>query len=498
MFRLRTRLLLAYLAALIPLAAAFGWVTFTVARAGLEAELGRSLALAAGTVAAEFNASPDAGRIARLTPDSTATRERLRGTLTAVRDETGVRRIRILDSELRALVDTDPVEPFDSYFDLEGERREIDAVLATGDPMHSVLFHGADGTPYERGYAAVSHEGAVVAVVSVEGSAAYFTVLTSLRVQIAIFGLLTLLMTVVVTILVSGRITAPLERLGDVARRVGGGELQVEVPKTGDDEIGRLAAALREMQRNLRARDEEAQMMLAGIAHEVRNPLGGIELFVGLLEESLDDDGDARRYAARVRNELNYLTHVVEEFLLYARERALELGRGRADELLENVRSATAASFASFGVEFETRCEPADTEITGDLSALRGVIINLVQNAAQASDAGASVVVAVGGDDGHRRIEVSDSGRGIPPDQLADVFRPFYTTREKGTGLGLPLARKIIERHGGTIDIESSVGQGTRVVIALPFDPAIAPAVRRTEAKRISLDSGDYDGEMIG
>ena len=145
----------------------------------------------------------------------------------------------------------------------------------------------------------------------------------------------------------------------------------------------------------------------------------------------------------------------------------------------------------------EGRGSRGEVELSGDVAALRGVVINLAQNAAQASEPGQVVVLSVGqSDEGRRLITVRDAGEGMSPELLEQVTRPFFTTREKGTGLGVPLARKVVERHGGRMWIESAPGEGTTVNLDLPYR-ADAPLASPSDA-HIGLDVGDWDGEMIG
>lgn len=473
---------------------AFGWWAFSVASDGLEAELGRTLSGIAESIAADYSAGGTAGRLARLTDDSHTVRGGLRDRLTAIRDRTGVERIRVLDPDLRSLVDTEETEPFVRYFDLERDLFEIEQVLETGEGTSSVLFYGVAGTAYKVGYGLVSGADGPIALIAVEGSASYFTLLQGFRAQVAAFGLVVLLLVVIVTILVSRRITAPLSALSDAAQRIGGGDMETPVQLGGVDEIGELARALAQMQSDIAGRDEERQMMLAGIAHEIRNPLGGMELFVGLLEDSLPAESDDAAHAAKVRRELNYLTRVVDEFLRFARDRRLESTRRRVDGLLDEVAGSVSIA-ADKGVEIVTDV-PDGLEVSADLAALRGVLINLAQNAVQASEPGATVKISAFAEGDGRRIRVEDDGAGMTEEVLGNVMRPFYTTREKGTGLGLPLARKVIERHGGKLTIDSQPGEGTRVDITLPFDESASVAA--SESTMIPLDDTDWNGEMIG
>ncbi len=496
MFRLRTRMLAAYVLVLAPTLVVAAVVAYSSVRRSLENELGLRLATVAQAIAAEYNASPEAGRIERLTPDSARSIERLRGELEVVRAATELRRIRVLDRQLGMLVDTGDAEPFATAFDLERDRTELDRVFADADAAWSVLFTADDGTPYMLGYAPVRVDERVVAVVAAEGSAAYFGLLRSFRRGLAATTLAALALTALVTLVLSRRITAPLSRLSDASRRLGRGELDVPIDTGGDDEIAALARTLDATRRELKARDEETQMMLAGIAHEVRNPIGGMELFVGVLEEELADDPHRAQYAARVRRELEYLTQVVHEFLSFARERDLRPERFCARALVDEVLSSTAAVAASRGVTVATEV-PDGAELVGDREALRGVVHNLVQNAVQASEAGSAVTVEVEPGPTETRLHVVDRGAGMDVETREQVFRPFFTTREKGTGLGLPLARKVVERLGGTIVLHSEPGHGTVVTVSLPFDASVP--WREADAPARPSEPGDDEGmEMIG
>jgi len=123
-------------------------------------------------------------------------------------------------------------------------------------------------------------------------------------------------------------------------------------------------------------------------------------------------------------------------------------------------------------------------ELTGEKEALRGVLLNIAQNAVQACEPGGEVAISIESDGNERTIEVRDNGRGIDPDKLDKIFEPFFTTRQKGTGLGLALVYKTVQEHGGEIDVDSEVGQGTRFVITLPFDSDLKPLIHEPDYNR--------------
>lgn len=474
MKRLRHRLLAAYLLAVVPLIALAAIASYLTTARQLDAELGQRLTDVAGVVADRWSSSSTAGRIDRLEADAERSRARLEDELRIVRDAADLRRVRLVDLELRTLADTEPGAPMVVAFDLEADRYELGEV-ADGARAHTVLFRDVEGVPYKRGYAPIVLDGEVIAALVVEGSLATFVWLDAWRWATLALVLGVIGFVVLVTWLVSARITAPLSRLTRRAEAIGSGRLDEPIDTTRDDEIGQLGRTLEQMRCSLAARDEDRQMMLAGIAHEVRNPLGGMELFVGLLEESLESGDERREWATRVRRELDHLTRVVGDFLAFARDRALDLSRFEARRLVDEVVDAVRPVAERREVEVATSVDDG-LALVGDFEALRGVVHNLTQNAIQASDAGATVRLDVTTDARGAVVTVVDRGAGMPEDVLNRVFQPFFTTREKGTGLGLPLARRIAERHGGSLDITSVEGEGTTATLRWPPMAVVAPS----------------------
>ncbi|MEN9799302.1 MAG: hypothetical protein RL653_2998, partial [Pseudomonadota bacterium] len=326
-----------------------------------------------------------------------------------------------------------------------------------------VLFEGTDGKTYKSGYAPVKDEqtGQVVAVAVVEAEADFFRPLGALGRAFAVLlgvGLLLLSAAAVVT---AAGLAAPLGRLMDAALRMGRGDLSTPVRPERTREIGTLALELESMRRQLEGRDRQLKMMIAGVAHEVRNPLGGMELFAGLLDEELASASpsvaEARGHVERVRSELRYLTRIVEDFLAFAREQPLSLTEVEGRGLLESVRSHLEGEAQARGVEVVLEAVPG--RVSADEGLVTAALVNLLKNALQASPKGGRVVLRGRVEEGGYALEVEDCGKGIPAEEADKVFEPFFTTREKGTGLGLPLARKIAEAHRGSLTLESRPGR---------------------------------------
>ncbi len=461
------KLLLAYVAPTLLLFAVFAWLAYDLLSRDLDAELGTRLtavaALTATRVRGQFLLEMDPSELA---PSAWSfTRRELAAALAA----TGVERMYVFTPAHTSLADSrDGVAIGQRYNELELDRHELARVFA-GTPTPSVLFRGSDGRMYKAGYAPVARSGedpAVVAALRVEAPATYFGELDALRTRLLTSGAVLAAVVVLVSFVVATLLTRPLRRLAAAAARIGQGELAAPLAMTGGDEIALLARTLDEMRAALRARDERLQMMLAGIAHEVRNPLGGIELFAGILREEVAPE--QRGHVARIEKELGHLKSVVGDFLEYARRPRPELAPVDVAALAAEVREVMAADAEAAGVTL--KLDGPAVVVRADDKQLRRALLNLVRNALQAAPRGGTVTVATAALGGRARITVADTGPGIPPEQLARIFEPFYTTKEQGTGLGLAFVREIVTDHGGMLEVDSAVGAGTRFTITLPED----------------------------
>ena len=328
----------------------------------------------------------------------------------------------------------------------------------------------------------VAVEGQTAGVVGVAGSAVYFDRLDRYRAALLMLGLLVVGVVVVVSFAVSHRLTRPMGRLVAAIRKFGRGELREPVVIRTRDEIGFLGEAFNDMRQSLDRRDEQMQLMLSGIAHEVRNPLAGMELFCSLLSDELTAHPEQRAHVEKISRELQYLGRVVNDFLRFARRRPLSPERLDAAGLINEVVDGLMGAARQSGVELVLEVEDG-VELTGEREALRGVIANLVQNALQACDSGGKVTVRVTSSRGWRELEIVDTGRGIPEERRKHIFEPFFTTKEQGTGLGLALVHKSVQEHGGDIAVQSKPNEGTRFVIRLPFDAQLTPPATRARLR---------------
>jgi signal transduction histidine kinase len=208
--------------------------------------------------------------------------------------------------------------------------------------------------------------------------------------------------------------------------------------------------------------------MAAMLAHEVRNPLGAMELFTGLLLQDLREQPDAQRLAQQVASGIVDLNHLVTNLLEFTRTQVPRTAVVDCCALAEDALCYTADLQSANRVDVVRHHAAPTVAAVADPDLLRPVLLNLIRNAVQAMPEGGTLTVTIGSSATTACVAIADTGVGIPADVRKDIFRPFYTTRTRGTGLGLAVARGLVTAMGGSLSVESEVGRGTTFTVELP------------------------------
>jgi signal transduction histidine kinase len=250
--------------------------------------------------------------------------------------------------------------------------------------------------------------------------------------------------------------------------------LQSEIAERQRQEQAKLQA-----ERLLERREKLATLgtLTAGLAHEIRNPLTSLKARLYTLEKHVHAVPAARKDTEIINSEIFRLERIVQDALSFARPADPMLETIAAESLLREIQGLMATSLESRGVRLVVEPGPA-LVIRADSGHLKQVLINLVRNAADAIEGAGTVTLRArtthttpgGGGTDAVILEVADTGTGIPPEVEKRLFDPFFSTKETGTGLGLPIAARIVEKHGGTLRYQTRPGQGTTFEIVLPGD----------------------------
>ncbi|MDB4954338.1 MAG: integral rane sensor signal transduction histidine kinase [Myxococcales bacterium] len=467
--RLRATILVKLLGALVlPVVALFtlfAFVAFEVSRHDLDDELGRRLVAIAASAATQLR---DGEYLSKLSAgdETKPLYQNAVARLQAVANATGAHLL-VLDRDFNARLDTATTVAIGTHdFRAMLDRSEIDRVYA-GNTAASVTFQGNDGHWYKTGYApirATASDPKIVLALGAQAPASYFDRLTDLRERLFLWGAGLAAVSVLAAVLATLLITRNVRRLAVAAERIGAGDLREPITVRGGDELGVLGQTMDRMRLQLAERDAKMQQMLAGIAHEVRNPLAGMTLFAGILRDELPAPDERRSHVEKIQRELGYLERVVNDFLEYARRPKPELAEVPIGEVLSEVAQLATTP------GLEIAITPSELVARADRAQLRRALLNLARNAAQAATAAGhrgkdAVKLSAARKDKELRIAVWNRGAEISAETSGKLFEPFYTTREKGTGLGLAFVRDIAADHGGRVELHSADGETTFTLV---------------------------------
>ena len=296
----------------------------------------------------------------------------------------------------------------------------------------------------------------------------------------------------VLLVVLTYTVQRPMVELQQKIAQLGSGDLSANVSFAHrNDEIGDLGRNFNQMVSQLREsrveieRLHRTQMsraehlatlgeMATGLAHEIRNPLAGIAGVIEIIGRDLPATSPARSVVKDVRQEIARINHIVTDLLQTARPHPPKVRKSDLNTTVEHAVMLGRQQALAKSVEISLYKDPTLPEVEHDSDQIHQVLLNLLLNSLQAIEQNGKITVNLESHGKTAVVQVIDNGRGIAPDHLPNIFRPFYTTKGDGTGLGLSLARRIVEDHQGRIDVTSTLGKGTTFAVVLP--------VQRTEA----------------
>lgn len=303
-----------------------------------------------------------------------------------------------------------------------------------------------------------------------------------------VYMLLILLLSTLITIFLVWRFTRPLSNISEAAKQIAEGNLKIRVPDYGrNDEMGQLATRFNEMTAELEKKDglekklKEAEKSAvvgrlgSAIAHEIRNPLNYINLTLDHLRAKFKPEDDAKRetfekLTSQLKSEVARINQQITDFLSYSRPPKLQLDSINIHKVVEDSLRIVEAQAAEQNIEVNLSEEENLPNISGDPEFLRSVFNNLFINAVQAMGTdGGKLDVNVAAEKTCVRVDITDTGSGISPENVEKIFEPYFSTKETGTGLGLAIVKKVIDDHNGEITVESEKGVGTNFTVKLPI-----------------------------
>ena len=307
-------------------------------------------------------------------------------------------------------------------------------------------------------------------------------------VTLLMFGIaaVVILLVGLISHLIGRNLTNPIKDLVQFTRKVAGGNLNEQYEAKTHDEIGDLTVAFNQMTRDLRDSRNElisaerlatAGKMAASFAHEIRNPLSSMRMLAQMLMRKQDlPESKQKQSMQYILEEIERIDVIVKGFMDFAHPAVLDSAPHNLNQVLQDVLDLMEANLNHHQISLIKKFAPDLPPISLDRDKLKQAFMNIVLNAMDAMPEGGTLeILTLQGSD-KVRIDVVDTGVGIPPEGLNRLFEPFFTTKSQGTGLGLANAKRVLEQHGGDIRSKSVVGQGTTMSLWLPLSSDSSPS----------------------
>lgn len=478
---LRRQFVLIFVAFSLAVSALGGTVAYRTASRALERELDQKLYQVAGAVA-EASLQAEA-EILSLRPgdEKSPTFLRVQQQLQRLKrfmDEAYILRA----SDLTALVtslDAEEVPVGTVLREFAPYGAEIQEAVRWGQATSPVYYHEGEKRYYKYGFVRLEQTDAVLAV---RGPADYMKALTDFRWAMIRGSLIAAALAALLGWFLATTVSRPLERLGRVALRIQRGRMDEPVQEEGGSELRRLSRAMERMRQGILQRDEQLRLMLAQVAHEIRNPLGGLELLTAAAVEA-EDQEERFRLLGKVRGEIASLNRIIDDFLSFSRPRRAEAKLHDIRQPIEEAVGLLEAQMREQGIALTVDLPSQPVMAWADPEHVKRVILNLLKNASQAGDA---VILSCRFQHGEVLVSVKDNGPGISAELSPRIFEPFVTDKEKGAGLGLAIVRQLVQANEGRIEVHpggSTIGEGAEFRIYFPGGEDWAPNAAREWSK---------------
>jgi signal transduction histidine kinase len=299
----------------------------------------------------------------------------------------------------------------------------------------------------------------------------YMAVINQMAGSLLWIMLASFIVAIAMTLIFSRSLIKPVRDLSGYARSIQTNINSEPVELHRSDEFGDLNQSLIDMHREIQKQEESARQLLAGIAHEIKNPLGGMEIYSGLLSEELNQlPPDAKfeeykSYLEKITEELHHLKRIVQEYLDYARPLKSVIETLSIREIYTDISQILRPELTALNQTIQLE---GDAEIQADRSKLHRVFLNLIRNGLEASGEKGRTIIQIHDSPQSLAIDFIDTGTGIPLEDRERIFEPYFSTRDRGFGLGLSIVQSIVGELGGTIVVQKSDAEGTVFRMNLP------------------------------
>ncbi|MBL7959545.1 HAMP domain-containing histidine kinase [bacterium] len=366
----------------------------------------------------------------------------------------------IFNEQLQTLVSTDTLNSAGYVEPLLVIQRSLVKNLKERQSVTSMPFKGEDESWYLWGFYRIDESHWLC----IRENAHRLARVEQLSIMFWGIGLGGILLTLLGGLFLSRTLARPIEQLVHFSRELGKGEWETPVPTHIKGELSSLAGAMHHMRESLVSRQKEKETILAHIAHEIRNPLGGIELLTGLIKEDVSNREKNMEYTQKILDEIGGLKSLINNYLNFGRPSVPKPENVLVSDVIDEATHVLQNSINEKKVSIE--CQTIE-KMRFDRNHLRHILINLLTNAIQAVNVGGQVSITLQQKSGNKLLEISDDGPGIDESVMRTVFEPFFTTHSNGTGLGLAICKKLCDENGATISVKNNNESGCTFTITV-------------------------------
>jgi len=366
------------------------------------------------------------------------------------REQLGLNEVFIFDTSGTVLVESTPGNAAAAYL----INQQALKVLPSGQTYLSVPFKAKDDNWYLWGF----HRLNKTYYLGLQESVQRLAEIDYLTRLFWALGLAGVLLTILTGWFLAKNLAAPVERLADFSSDIGKGNFESAVPENIYGELAVLKESLIKMRSDLQTQQEEKENILAQIAHELRNPLGGVELLASLIKEKPEAEEKNAAYLEKMLNEIQFMKGQLNAFLEYSRPVPAAAETVNLAELIMELENSFSEKLEKKKIKIFNNLN-IDTVIF-DKAHLKQVLVNLLENSLNIIEEDGYIEILADVKHQHQFISVTDNGPGIPEEDLENIFKPFFSGRKNGTGLGLSICRKLCEENNARIYAVNNDGAG--------------------------------------
>jgi len=368
-----------------------------------------------------------------------------------LKNETDLQRIFVFNRSWQSIVDTDSLITIGHfYYDLMLDKNEIQQ-LQNVNHVASTLFEDNQGRLFKRAYSQLT-TGKQVYYLGIESTTEALLTWKKIRNIFIYFSVIILFFSFFTAYFFAKSIIVPVQSLVKLTSEIQRGNLNQKIEMKNNDEIGALAQSMEKMRQSILRRNQQQKIILAGIAHEVRNPLAGVDMFAGIIESETKEES-IKKYSHRILQESKQIQKILTDFNEYGQPIKPDLGVCSLLAAIREAQELLQSDIDKKSIMVLIEANQNDYKIRFDLGHLRQILLNLLRNAIHYSTIDSAIRITITELARTTVVEISNTGPGIKADNQGKIFEPFFSTDKGHTGLGLTIVRNLLEENGGNITL---------------------------------------------